>query len=138
MTLEIPDDVTLHPCPLCGSHPLLKTNATVNSQPQYWLKCENPECGFSHAAACYQQFAINRWNALSLEESMDKKNKMCRSRRRASAVDRHVRQVYDYAEQALESQVEEGKMERFFCPEDGKMHYRLRPQARDGNVEDER
>jgi hypothetical protein len=57
---------------------------------------------------------------------MDKEDKTCRSRRRARADDRNRHRLYELAEQALESLVEEGQMEKRFCPEDGKTYYRLR------------
>jgi len=57
---------------------------------------------------------------------VDKENKTCAGRRRTSADDLQRQQLYELAEEALQSLVEDGQMEKFFCPEDGKTHYRLR------------
>jgi hypothetical protein len=57
---------------------------------------------------------------------MDKENRIYRSRGRMSADDRKRQLLSEVAEEALELLVEEGEMEKFFCPEDGKTHYRLR------------
>jgi hypothetical protein len=65
MTVELPDDVALRPCPICGSDARLKTNITINSQSQFWVKCTNPECGISPAATFDQHVAIDRWNTRS-------------------------------------------------------------------------
>jgi hypothetical protein len=60
---------------------------------------------------------------------MNKENKTCTRIRRRSAEDLNRQLLYEVAEQALESLVEEGEMEKFFCPEDGKTYYRLRQRG---------
>jgi len=61
-------------------------------------------------------------------ENMNKEHRMRTSRCR-SAEDLGRQLVYELAEQALESQVKQGLVEKFFCPEDGQMHYRLRQRG---------
>ena len=57
---------------------------------------------------------------------MNKENKTCTSRRRRGTGYLNRQRLYQLVEEALESLVEKGQMERFFCSEDGKRHYRLR------------
>jgi hypothetical protein len=65
---------------------------------------------------------------------MDRENKTCRSRRRPSADDLRRQQFYELIEEALESEVEEGQMEKAFCPEDGRSHFRLRTGSSGSNA----
>jgi hypothetical protein len=57
---------------------------------------------------------------------MYKENKKCASRRGTSADDLKRQRLYELVEEALESMVENGRLERRFDPKSGKRQYRLK------------
>jgi hypothetical protein len=67
-------------------------------------------------------------------ENVNMENKTCRSRKRAGAEDLKRQRLYEVIEEALESLVEKGEMEKRLCPEDGKTYYRLRQRCSDQEI----
>jgi len=65
MTVTLPSNVTLRPCPLCGGEALLKTNNDAQSMsrtPQFWVKCNDLDCGVTLNASRDQDKIVKKWN----------------------------------------------------------------------------
>ena len=73
MIIEVPTEVTLKPCPFCGSEAVLKmdrqpqlaNDARLGKAPialHYWVKCTKRDCGVSPAAQNAQSAVIDGWN----------------------------------------------------------------------------
>ena len=61
------DDEKLKPCPLCCSQAFLHTDSdgvrtTPDGYAQFWVKCNDLDCGCMVNATKDRNSAINRWN----------------------------------------------------------------------------
>ena len=52
------------PCPLCGAEAFLRTNDPGYGQ-QFWVKCDDLECGCTTAPFDHQDKALELWNRRS-------------------------------------------------------------------------
>lgn len=69
MKIELVKEVKVKPCPLCCSTAFLHTNmdgsATANNlhtRQQFWVKCDDLQCGCTINATESRDEALKRWN----------------------------------------------------------------------------
>lgn len=52
----------LKSCPLCGGNTFMHTNRTSAGDSQFWVKCDNLQCGCTANAKKAQADALAAWN----------------------------------------------------------------------------
>lgn len=67
-------DVPIRTCPLCGGPAFLKANnfgpSVKMSNRQYWVKCNDLDCGCTIDAVSDQAMAVKRWNQRAQKKSL--------------------------------------------------------------------
>ena len=62
MKVESTVNLKVKMCPLCASEAFLHTSRTSGSEPFFWIKCNNLECGCTVQAVKDHTLALNIWN----------------------------------------------------------------------------
>lgn len=57
-------EVTLLPCPACDSPVKLTGGDEWHNQHEFWIACENRECGCCRVGDTVREECIKRWNAI--------------------------------------------------------------------------